>query len=104
MKGVAVSPILGSSVGKYRNGCDGSTFIRLTACAKPHLKHSEEQEMPILKMPHQRNKTAFIPLCRIILLEMWGLKDICGCKYSRYKNAIKEGIKVEGHVCNESGF
>lgn len=83
MKKVAVSPILGSSVGKYKNGCDGSTFIRLTACAKPHLKHSLEQEMPILKMPHQRNKTPFIPLCRIILLEMWGLKDICGCKYSR---------------------
>lgn len=35
---------------------------------------------------------------------MWGLKDICGCKYFRYKNVIKEGIKVEGYVCNELGF
>ena len=62
MKGAAESPpILGFSVGKYRNGCDGSTFIRVTAWAKPHLKHSKEQEIPILKMPHQRNKTPFIP-------------------------------------------
>ena len=92
-------------MGKYRNGCDGSTVIRLTAWAKPHLKQSEEQELIlILKMPHQRNKTPFIPLCRIILLEMWGSEDICCCKYCRYKNAIKEGIKVKGHVCNESGF
>ena len=81
-------------MGKYRNGCDGLTVIRLTAWAKPHLKHSEQQETPISKMPHQRNKTPFIPLSRIVLLEMWGSEDICCCKYN---------IQVQIQDCHQRG-